>query len=319
MARTMDEVRADLVAEQLEGWITSAQRHARELIESNRRAFQATGDVLHAWLALVMLLRPSAWPPDHYRQPLQALDPVPPLPGWLAEYLNGTAGRLLKDLVRLVSPVRARAADVAWCRRQFEATNEELYLWLAVLLLQPQAGMVLPAWVAAALFRVARDLDDHMAGRDLAQRPPASKEWELFAWQSETKPPRMPSANARQLLATFGFPPSRTQRAFRRVHQQMAVAVGFPSSLQLSRAVPLVHPKAIFAAFGFPIRQGFNPSAGIRERMRDKDALFAFRFAGKGAGLEAARVSLGIDNPRKVQRRLRRARRLDLGQPERNN
>ncbi|RZA28623.1 MAG: hypothetical protein EOP02_06875 [Proteobacteria bacterium] len=319
MARTMDAYRADLIAEQLGGWISRAERHTRELVESNRRAFLATGDVLHVWGGMVMRLRPSDWPPDHYRSPLAAPDPVPPLPGWIAEYLYRTARRLLVLLVQLVPPVHARDAGLDWCRHHFETTGEELYLWVAVLLLQPQAGTVLPAWMAVALFRVARDLDDQMAGRDLAQRPPVDKEWELLAWQKESDPPRIPRADAEDLLPTFGFPHSPGQGAFKRVHRQMAVAKGFPFGLQLSRVAPLVSRKEIFAAFGFLTRPGFNPSAGMRERMRDKDALYAFRRAGKGAGLEAAKASLGVREQRVVERRLSRARRLDLGLPERNS
>lgn len=323
MARTMDAYRADLAAEQLGGWISGAERHVRELIESNRRAYLATRDPLprdplHPWSGVLMLFRPSASLPDHYRQPLEAPDPVPPLPGWIAEYLYDTACRLLVLLVQLVPNVRARAADLAWCRRQFEATGEELYVWVAVLLLRPRKGTVLPDWMAVALFRVARDLDDQMAGRDLAQRPPAHKVEELFAWQVAERPPR---ANAEELLTTFGFPLSPGRGAFIRVHGQMAAAAGFPLGLRLRQKAPRVSRKAIFAAFGFPVGPGLNPSAGIRKRLRDQDALFAAKVAclvEPGTSIEAARKKLGVNDPRFAERSLRRARRLALGLPERD-
>lgn len=318
MARTMDDERADLIAELLEGRITPAEALVRELIESNRCAFQETRFPPNAWGGVLMLFRPSAWPPDHYRQPLEAPDPVPPLPGWIAKYLRGTASRLLKPLVLLVLPIRAKAAGIAWCQSRYEATGEELYLWVAVLRLQPRKGTVLPAWMAAGLFRVARDLDDYMSGRDPAQRPPADKEDEFFAWQAAG---RWPRAGAEELLTALGFPRSPGRGAFRRVHAQMTASKDLRLGLRLCQEAPRVRRKAIRAAFGFSARQGYNPSAEMREQMRDKDALFAFKFAGKGFGLVAAEAELGMTVPhsRAAQRRLRRARRLELCLPERDS
>lgn len=319
MARTMDDVRAELFKEQLRGRISPAERHARELVESSRRAFQATDDPQHAWGGVLMLFRPSDWPPDHYRQPLEAADPVPPLPGWLAEYLNGAACHLMEPLVLLVLPVRARAAGLVWCQSQFEATGEELYLWVAVFLLQPQAGAVLPAWMAAALFRVARDLDDHMAGRDLAQRPPADKEAELLAWQAAESSPR---ADMEELVTALGFPRSPGRGAFRRVHVQMAAAKGLPKGLRLHQVAPHVSRKAIFAAFGFRMGPGLNPSAGIRQRLRDQDALLAAKAASlmkPGTSIEAARKKLGVEDHRAAERSLSRARRLAMDRPDQDD
>ena len=311
-----------LLEERHEGMISTDELNARLLLESDRRAYAATGNPLFAWSALAVLLRPSARPADQYREPLIAPDPVPSLPVWLAEYLSATARAVLAPLLELSPAAHRTAASLAWCRRELEATGEALHIWAGVLLLRPRAE--LPAWLAVALFRIGRDLSDHMAGRDMTGRPSASDPEKLSEWQAAE---RAPQAGAPELLEALGFPLapatrarlSRSVAAFPRVHARMAAASDLPIAFRLRQVPPRVSALELLEAFGFPKQKGTNPFRLVRACLRANDAAFtydAMRGAGEGYSAAIGAAAEKIGDWSNTNRHIRAARRLASDRPE---
>lgn len=298
--QTMDDYRAGLVGERLGGFLTAAEAHARELVEGCRRAHAATGEALYAWSALSVLLRPGAdLPlteaiPLAYAEPIEPPNPMPALPAWIAAYLRGVAERLTAPLCQVLR--HRDAAGMAWCRRQFGATGEELYLWVAVRLLELRDGAELPEWIAAALFRVARDLDDAIAGRDPRRRPRASNRAELLAWQARERRWPVMGVAPEELLALLGFRRS-SRDPFARVHAQMVAASDFPTCFRRRRAAAAIE---VLPAFGIDAWRASNPVKRIRRRLLDSDAAFAFD-AARLARQEAQRMREAGRNPPAVE------------------
>lgn len=330
---TQNEYRAALVEERRGGWKTGRGGHASELLDGGRRHYAVLKEALYALVALRVLYRPGAELPLaqaiplEYAEPLAAPDPVPPLPAWIAGYLRQVAEELAAPLCQVVR--RRDAAGLAWCRRQLEETGEALYLWLALSLLELRAGAELPAWAAAALFRVARDLDDTIAGRDLRRRPRSSDLAELCTWQARERRWPLVSVDSEGLLAVLGF--RRASRdAFSRVHAQMVAARDFPTCFRRRRAAPKIHWLAVLPAFGIPNWRADNPVKRMQRRLLDRDAAHAFdaasearqeaqrmRAAGRdplplksGGAAACEAMHVGADSLRYVTRRATEARRL---------